>query len=292
MFVEAVERVSAYTRAVHSIYKQYGSSDIRKGCATLFFVNETGAAVTCRHVVDMLLSNIDNYLAFKAEVVATQKLPNFEKQHLPRLKSQFGINSETLTAIRHSFVSGVDNSEYVFAQHPTEDLAILQFKNFKNKYYTGHAVFLKDTQAIKQGKSLCRLGFPFPEFTNYQNSTTTDDVEWTTEGQIATPIFPMDGIVTRHIANSEGHITGIELSTPGLRGQSGGPLFDTTGLVYGMQSSTKHLHLGFDLIGEEITLNGRPTKVTDYQFMNVGQCVHAQVIKKYLDDCQIKYYQA
>lgn len=292
MFVEAVERVSAYTRAVHSIYKQYGSSDIRRGCATFFFINEAGAAITCRHVVELLLSHTQNYAAFKAEMLAAQKLPHFEQQHLPRLQSKFGINAETLTAIRHSFVSGVDSSEYDYALHPTEDLAILQFKNFKNRYYAGHAVFLKDTQAVKQGKSLCRLGFPFPEFTNYQNTTTTDDVEWTGEGQIATPIFPMDGIVTRHIGNAQGQITGIELSTPGLRGQSGGPLFDTDGIVYGMQSSTKHLHLGFDLIGQEITLNGRPTKVTDYQFMNVGQCVHVGVIKAFLEECQIKYHQA
>ena len=292
MFVQAVERVSAYTRAVHSIYKQYGSPDIRRGCATFFFVNETGAAVTCRHVVELLLSNTQNYAAFKAEVLASQKLPRFEQQHLPRLKSQFGINTETLTAIRHSFVSGVDSSEYDYALHPGEDLAILQFKNFNKRYYAGHALFLKDTQAVKQGKSLCRLGFPFPEFTNYQNTATTDDVEWTNEGQIATPIFPMDGIITRHIGNAQGQITGIELSTPGLRGQSGGPLFDTNGVVYGMQSSTKHLHLGFDLIGQEITLNGRPTKVTDYQFMNVGQCVHVGVIKAFLAECQIAYFEA
>jgi len=48
-----------------------------------------------------------------------------------------------------------------------------------------------------------------------------------------------------HLIN-EGEIMGIELSTPGLRGQSGGPLFNSEGIICGMQSSTNHLHLGFE----------------------------------------------
>jgi hypothetical protein len=34
----------------------------------------------------------------------------------------------------------------------------------------------------------------------------------------------------------------LEMSTLGLMGQSGGPLFDTEGKICGMQFATNHLH--------------------------------------------------
>ena len=34
--------------------------------------------------------------------------------------------------------------------------------------------FIKDDFGIKQGKSLCRLGFAFPEFNNYKIDIKTD----------------------------------------------------------------------------------------------------------------------
>jgi hypothetical protein len=82
-----------------------------------------------------------------------------------------------------------------------------------------------------------------------------------------------------------GHeITGIEMSTPGLRGQSGGPLFDVNGTVYGMQFATNHLHLGFDLKDKEIFQEGRKNKVSNYPFLHTGICVHVDKIKEFL--CQ------
>jgi S1-C subfamily serine protease len=84
---------------------------------------------------------------------------------------------------------------------------------------------------------------------------------------------------------------GIELSTPGLRGQSGGPLFDNNGIVYGMQFSTKHLHLGFDLVDKEIMVNTSIKKVSDYSFIHLGQCIHVNVIKAFLKQHNVKYYE-
>lgn len=37
----------------------------------------------------------------------------------------------------------------------------------------------------------------------------------------------------------------IETSTPRLRGQSGGPIFDVNGAIWAIQSQTHHLKLGF-----------------------------------------------
>ena len=90
---------------------------------------------------------------------------------------------------------------------------------------------------------------------------------------------------------NNGIITGIELSTPGLRGQSGGPLFDQKGVVYGMQSSTYHVHLGFDIKDKEIRENGRAKKVSNHPFLYLGRCVHVDVIKAFLKEKSTKFYE-
>ena len=81
------------------------------------------------------------------------------------------------------------------------------------------------------------------------------------------------------------------MSTPGLRGQSGGPLFDSDGLVYGMQYMTSHLHLGFDIKDKEIVHDGKKTKVSNYPFLNIGHCIHVDRIKEFLTQHNIKFYE-
>ena len=43
--------------------------------------------------------------------------------------------------------------------------------------------------------------------------------------------------------DENGNITMFETTSPGLRGQSGGPIFSPDGLIYGIQSMTKHIDL-------------------------------------------------
>ena len=81
------------------------------------------------------------------------------------------------------------------------------------------------------------------------------------------------------------------MSTPGLRGQSGGPLFDRNGFVYGMQYATNHLHLGFDMKNKEITSEGKKISVTNQPFLHVGHCVHVDRIKEFLRQHNIPFEQ-
>ena len=141
---------------------------------------------------------------------------------------------------------------------------------------------------MRQGEFLCRLGFPFPEFSNYIFNDATDDIEWSKEGIAASPRFPIEGMVTRFLGD-ESKVYGIELSTPGLKGQSGGPLFNKDGIVYGMQFSTKHLHLGFDIVDKEIISGNQAKKVSDYSFLHLGQCIHVEIIKEFLREKNVKY---
>lgn len=293
MFVEAIESVDQFTRPIHFILRYYTGSDIVPGTATLFFVNEDGFAVTCRHVARQILyanSVYENYMKFSGELRRFEKDPGFQTQR-QLLESKYKINSETPIRILFNFINCVSTYKSLSIHlHPTQDLAVIQFRDFESIQYQGHAVFLKDSKMIKQGRYLCRLGYPFPEFTNYRYNKEINDIEWVKSGRVNTPSFPIDGIVTRHIGEKN-EVTGIEMSTPGLRGQSGGPLFDPNGIVYGMQSSTRHLHLGFDQVNREVITEGHRKRVSNYPFLNVGNCVHVDVIKQFLRDNKISFYE-
>ncbi len=294
MFIEAIEKNSHYTRAIHSIIRTYGSNKIIPGAATLFFVNEEGYAVTCKHVAELLI-NSDNinkkYITFKAERDALPKDGEFN-QKLRELEAKYNFNAGAIIQVKNTFVDCVDIlTSFTSHLHPKYDLAILQFNGFKKLCYQSRSVFVKDSSTIKQGEFLCRLGFPFPEFSNHQFNETSDDIEWTKDGITASPRFPIEGMVTRFLAD-ENKIYGIELSTPGLRGQSGGPLFNKNGIVYGMQYSTKHLHLGFDMVEREIISDNQPKTISDYSFLHLGQCLHADVIKEFLREKNVKFYEA
>ncbi|MFD2569700.1 serine protease [Spirosoma soli] len=293
MFVDAIERVDPFTRPLHSIVRLYGHDEIVPGSATLFFVNEEGCAVTCKHVAELITQTekiYENYRKFQGARRDVLREKN-AGHRISQLEEEFKLRPDTIIRLRNNFVSCVDQYQRLTVDmHPTQDLALLRFEGYTRLLYRSHAVFLGDSNRIKPGRSLCRLGYPFPEFTNFRYNPSIDDIEWTTEGRVASPCFPIDGIVTRLLSDNVA-ITGIELSTPGLRGQSGGPLFDTNGLIYGMQSATRHLHLGFDIEDREVLVNGRKSRVSNYPFLNVGQCVHVNVIKAFLRERGVKFYE-
>ncbi len=292
MFEAAIENVLKFTRPLHSITRTYGGL-LSPATSTFFFVNDTGVAITCKHVVDLIPAG-DNlnqtFLKFKAERDKLSK-DNKYRRHLQGLETKYKYNKETTVQLKNNFLNCFDKiDQIVYHVHPTLDLAILEFKGFNKIFYTSHATFIKDSKTIKQGKYLCRIGFPFPEFTNFIHNPDTDDIEWTNSGNPNSPSFPIDGIITRFVGDpNAGGIVGIEMSIPGLRGQSGGPLFDVNGNVYGMQFATNHLHMGFDIKDKEIIHEGKKSKVSNYPFLHVGICVHVDKIKEFLTQHNIAF---
>jgi len=295
MFEPAIEKILQFTRALHSISRTYGGM-VLPGTSTLFFVNDRGVAITCKHVVNLIPAADEINLAytkFKAERDQLAKDGSY-KRKLQGLELKYKYNKETTVQLKNNFLNCFDKLDQItYHVHPTLDLAILEFKGFNKLFYSSHASFIKNSSSIKQGKYLCRTGFPFPEFTNFKHNPDNDDIEWTNTGNPNSPSFPIDGIVTRFLAepNASG-ITGIEMSTPGLRGQSGGPLFDTDGNIYGMQFATNHLHLGFDIKDKEIIHDGRKSKVSNYPFLHTGLCVHVDKIKEFLREHNIAFSEA
>lgn len=292
MFVQAINEVDKFTRPIHSIVRTYGGL-ITPGTSTMFFVNETGAAVTCKHVLNLIAQSDQVNLQYQNFKTERDRLPRDGKfkKNLKGLEIKYKLKNDTAIQLKNRFINSVlpiNNIRY--HAHPTLDLAILIFEGYTDKFYSSYAKFVRNHNKIAQGRSLCRLGYPFPEFNNFQYNQAIDDIEWTANGNPNSPKFPIDGIITRFGVDGT-QIASIEMSTPGLKGQSGGPLFDSDGIIYGMQFLTNHLHLGFDIEGKEIINDGKKTKVSNHPFLHVGHCIHADRIKEFLTQHNVRFYE-
>ncbi len=290
MFETAIQESQKYTRPILSVLRNY-SNKLSPAAGTLFFVNNNGTAVTCKHIAEVVISGdkiwqkFQAFQAEKANLIADVSLEN----SLHNLEKKYEFNSNSTVQMLTTFQNCFDQiSSFKIHIHPTLDLAIIQFEGFNKILYQTHATFIADNQPLNIGKFLCRVGFPFPEFNNFRINES-DNLEWTGGGQANTPIFPSEGMITRFVAEKN-EITHIEMSTPGLRGQSGGPLFDADGIVFGMQSHTMHLHLGFDMKAHEIVTETGVEKISNHPFLHVGRCVHAVQIKKFLHEHSIAYF--
>jgi hypothetical protein len=286
MFVAAIERADQFTRPIHSIARFWGSTTVVPGTATLFFVNADGWALTCGHVVRQLAAAdalLAKFTQFKAERAALPAGPK-RRNAVRALEKKHAYADRQPVELYNNFVNCIEGPLDIEAQlHPSLDMALLKFKNFTRLHCTTFPVFAAKGGDLKQGKFLCRLGYPFPEFSNFAYDSNADQIRWTTSGQSHTPRFPIEGMVTRHLADAHGAIVGFEMSTPGLRGQSGGPVFDADARVWGMQSATNHLDLDFD-VDLELLRAGQKKRVQESAFLHVGHCLHVDVLKQFMRD--------
>jgi len=291
MFTEAIEKVSKFTRPIHTISRLYNSEEVLPGAATIFIVNNEGWALTCKHVIELLAASEQiqkNYESFTKELNALNGMPDFEIKKT-ELEQKFNYSDKSTVEIKNTFIDCVDKlSGYKWHVHPKYDLALLKFEGFDNLTCNEFPKFQSDESYLKQGRFLCRLGYPFPEFSNFKYNKTKNRIEWTKEGQVGSPKFPIEGMITRFLADGTKHY-GIEMSVPGLKGQSGGPLFNKEAAIQGMQFATQHLHLGFDIENKEIMVNGQKKQVNDYSFIHLGQCIHVSVLKEFMTEKGVSF---
>ena len=123
------------------------------------------------------------------------------KKNLKGLELKYKYTNETTVQLKNNFVNCFDKiDQIVYHAHPTLDLAILEFKGFTNKLYTSHASFIKDSKNINKESIYAVLDFHFQNSTISNMMRQRDDIEWTNDGNAASPTFPLDGIITRFSA--------------------------------------------------------------------------------------------
>ena len=285
VFASALEKANSYTFPV-IISRLHASGAVKCACGAFIVLNRDGWIVTAAHVFDVFrLAEKHNgdRLAHKAEVVRITTDPNIRPKKARQLVAQ--LPSEDWI-VKHSYFwnsVGVHVDE-IYAESAC-DLAVARLKPFDPTWVKEYPVLKDPASPMPVGTSLCRLGFPFHTITaTFDESNRRFVFE---NGVLPVPRFPNDGIHTQVIicSNPDGS-TGkfIQTSTPGLRGQSGGPIFDTSGNVWAIQSQTRSLPLDFS---PKLTHAGK--EVTEHQFMNVGWGSHVEELIRILDSRGIAY---
>jgi len=262
MFGDACEKAMKFTRPVIMSTRQYDGT-VNSSCGTFIVLNDDGWILTAGHIFDSFMAYQEN----------SKKIKEIEEQN-SRGTSRIRIDPKWLT--NHSFWWGWDGVRLndVFVDRKI-DIAVGRLEPFDRKWISEYPV-MKDPQKMRPGTSLCRLGFPFTKinatFDGSKNSFRLAD------GTLPLPLFPIDGMHTRNIAqgkSADGSIDAlyVETSSPGIKGQSGGPIFDKDCNICGIQVRTNHMPLDFKA---ELNVDGK--KVIENQFINLGVGVHIKTI--------------
>lgn len=283
MFSQACRIAGNFTKPVVMSRLSVGGA-CESGCGSFVVLNEDGWVVTAHHIVQQIGAGIEEaeagveYTKKKAEIDAD---PAANKQE--RRRRLQALRAPGKKSTQHfSAWWGMNEPQLVEYQAlPTVDLAVGRLEPFNKDWISQFPVFKDPTNGVPTGVSVCKLGYAFAEV-----ESTWDDSKkaFSLGANTQLALFPIEGMITRHIGISSdapppGGIpeTMIETSSPGLRGQSGGPTFDTHGTVWAIQSRTVHLPLGFD---PEVP--GTHGVRREHQFLNVGWGASVETIVPFL----------
>lgn len=288
MFAEACKLAKEFTFPVISSIRLF---DGTVSCSQGAFVpvNEDGWVLTTAHLWD-------RWWAFTKH--QTERAHNEEESKRIELDSTLTVKQKRkyLARLRpdpkwitnHSWWWGGDSIKLADVKPLKEvDLVVARLQPWRPNRVATYPTLKDPSRNMDTGTSLCKLGFPFHDIqATYDQAKATFVLQ---EGAVPCPLFPIEGIYTRDAsagktADGKYEILFLETSSPGLRGQSGGPTFDSKGTIWAIQSRTDSFPLGFN---PKIKSGGR--EVEEHQVMNVGLGVHCQVITAFLRDLGISF---
>lgn len=288
MFAEAYAKARSFTKPV-VVSTRFWDGTVKCGVSAFVVLNEEGWIVTVAHLFDSLFlsqQHSEQIAKYNNQVEAIrqdQKLDTKrKKKKLRRLKA----NPRWIT--NHSFWWGRDDITIRDVKLLREaDLAVGRLEPYDRAMVSAYPTIKNPSTNLDVGTSLCKLGYPL-----YEIRASFHEAENRFElppGSLPIPLFPIEGIYTRNAIAGESQDTKYEIkfletSSPGLRGQSGGPIFDVKGTVWAIQSRTSHFELGFS---PKVAKNGR--EVEEHQFLNVGLGVHPEVMVAFLNDNDVKF---
>lgn len=291
MFASAIASVAKSTLpVVVSSRTVAGQNHSTLGACIL--LNREGWVATAAHVVALIEDHkraVADYRKYESDVRDFEQAQTSHEGH--RRKKLRHIAKPSKSSARNVSVwFGMDGMQLTdIAMAESNDLAVGRLDPFDTGRFDHFAIFPDVDKGIVQGTPLCRIGFAF------QNITPQWDEERETHllpaGMDQLPLFPLDGILTRTLmypsptaAKTDEKGLFIETSSPGLQGQSGGPIFDTEGRVWGIQSHTGHYPLGF-----RPKAPGAPMGQVEHQFLNLGVGAHVATLLAMLRELGIDH---
>lgn len=288
MFSKAYKIASHFTHPVINSVLHY-DNDVNAGCASFIILNEEGWIITVSHIFESYFLCKAHEKEIKEHCESIDKIksdPKFNAKKKKKRISHLNVNPKWIK--KQAYWWGSDGA-VIKDVHIIKDvdLAVGRLEPFNPEGVNNYPVLKNPSSNLDQGTSLCRLGFPLYEISASYDSKTDQFI--LPDGTLPIPRFPIEGIYTRNIivgksSNLGCDIKFIETSSPGLKGQSGGPIFDVQGTVWAVQSMTKHFPLGFS---PKVKRKGK--EVIEYQFLNAGWGIHPETLVAFLNKYGVKF---
>ena len=287
MFAAGVAHASKFTSPVVISSKTIGG-EVRSGCGSFVLVNDEGWIITAAHVFkahNVLAEHRKAHAEYAAMRKEIEDDAAFKLNKKRKLISRLVFSHEWLESVLFWWANDSLRCGDVH-MNLLADLAITQLQNLKAPTNQTFPTFGNPSVELPPGKSLCKTGFPFHSIqASFDEAKQAFRFE---PGALPIPRFALDGIIARYrvMQNStdKTQATFLEMSTPGMKGQSGGPVFDTDGVVWGIQVQTDSLELGFQ---PEVTKQGK--KVAEHQFLNVGLAAYVSEISALFKKFNVKH---
>lgn len=281
MFRTAYSIASQFTRPV-VLSRRTVNGVCSGGLGAYVVVNSDGWIVTAAHIVKQLTDGVDDAAKTSAfdserEAIKNDTTLTFKERQKKIRQLHWPDEKSTRNFSAWWARDGVAVTDIMLA--PAIDLAVARLEPFDPAWCTAYPTFKDPAKDFMPGVSLCKLGYPLNEV-----KPTWNEAEQKFELAVAQyPLFPIEGMFTRVLFVSPDGKTidpalfMVETSTPGLRGQSGGPTFDSQGTIWALQVQTGSYPLGFNL-------KGHPE-----QFLHTGHGVSAFSMLTVFDQLGIKY---
>lgn len=282
MFAKAHRIASGFTFPV--VISSRSNKDICNSVIGAYVViNRDGWILTAAHLIDEIQRQCDSVLKHRDHNRKVRKLEQdtVADKQFRKSKVHAFRRPSTGTIKDHSVWWGRDGSQLQDAMlMSAHDLALGRLQPFNPDSVAHYPVFKKPNQSYAPGTSLCRLGYPFHQITpSFDEKSNTFVFP---EGSVPLPLFPIEGMFTRIMITespnaNQGQGRFIETSSPGLIGQSGGPVVDTKGRIWSLQSHTRHYSLGYNP-----PIPGQTGNHKEHQFLNLGLGAHVEGIIRFL----------
>lgn len=288
MFSKAYGIASCYTQPV-IISMRFFDKSIECGIGAFVVLNEEGWIVTAAHILDSHITfqkhkqEIANHEVQIESIKQDSSSP--EKQKKRKLK-QLKANPKWI--INHSFWWSRDGVALKDIKGLLQgDFLIGRLEPFDPSWVKVYPTIKDPTKNMNPGTSVCKLGYPFHEVkATFDEPTSSFKLD---PSAVPLPLFPIEGIYTRNLTAGKSKdgkydIKFLETSSPGLRGQSGGPIFDTQGTIWAIQNKTHHFELGFR---PQVKKDGKI--VEENQFLSAGYGVHPELLIAFLNNHGVSF---
>lgn len=283
MFKKAIKINTECVKPIATAYKIPYSDELITNMFSIILINEEGWVLTTKNVANNIILADKIHLSY--EEIKNELIEN--KIPPKKIYKKYKIKEESALILKNVFLNTISSWEglKIFA-HEYLNLALIKFEDPKDIICNNFPVFAKNN--AEQGETLCRLGYPYPDFNAFKYDYASKDIVLNEVIDSSLQVFPLDGMLTRYLADESNQPTLFELSNPSFIGHTGGPIINDLGQIVGMQVGLAYKDTEFD-IDAKVKRGIKDVEVKQSGFIPFSICINIETIKEFLDKNNVKY---